>query len=292
MKRLLIALSTLIGVTGTASAADMAVKARPIAAPVPYSWTGCFVGVAGGGGVGRSRHISGDPGTVGFNITNNYDISGGIIGVEYGCNWQTGRWVLGTESDFSWTNIRGGANNIGPFFNTASISNTREHWLSTSRVRAGFLATDQLLLYVTGGLAAARVEALVDATAVAGGIASESRDRWGVDRRGRCRIRIRQWLVGKGGLSLCPSRKQGILQSSAARLCDQGQRSGRGTHRTDRRELQVHQLPVAVQLRCGRREVLIILPRRRSRFAGPGLRCARSGLQSRSDQLEVARSGM
>ena len=47
MKRLLIALTTFIGVTGTASAADMAVKARPIATPVPYSWTGCFVGVAG-----------------------------------------------------------------------------------------------------------------------------------------------------------------------------------------------------------------------------------------------------
>ena len=179
MKRLLIALSTFIGVTGTASAADMAVKARPMAAPVPYSWTGCFVGVAGGGAWGRSRHISGDAATFGFDITNNYDISGGIIGVEYGCNWQTGRWVLGTESDFSWTNIRGGANNIGPFFNTASISNTRQEWLSTSRVRAGFLATDQLLLYVTGGLAAARVEALVDATAIAGGIVSDSRTRWG-----------------------------------------------------------------------------------------------------------------
>jgi outer membrane immunogenic protein len=179
MKKMLIALSTLIGVTGTASAADMAVKARPMVAPVPYSWTGCFVGVAGGGGWGRSRHISGDPGTVGFNITNDYDISGGIIGVEYGCNWQTGRWVLGTESDFSWTNIRGGAHNIGPFFNTTSISNTREHWLSTSRIRAGFLATDQLLLYVTGGLAAARVEALVDATATGFGIVSDSRTRWG-----------------------------------------------------------------------------------------------------------------
>jgi outer membrane immunogenic protein len=178
MKRSLIALSTFIGVTGTASAADMAIKARPMAAPVPYSWTGCFIGAAGGGGWGRSRHISGDAATFGLNITNNYDISGGIVGVEYGCNWQTGRWVLGTESDFSWTNIRGGAINIPPF-NTASISNTREQWLSTSRVRAGFLATDQLLLYVTGGLAAARVEALVDATAIGGGIASESRNRWG-----------------------------------------------------------------------------------------------------------------
>ena len=178
MKRLVIALSTFFGVAGTAVAADLPVKAMPRAIPVSYSWTGCYVGVAGGGAWGRSRHISGDPATLGVNITNDYDISGGIVGVEYGCNWQTGSWVLGTESDFSWTNLRGGANNIAPF-NTGSISNTREHWLSTSRIRVGFLPSEQLLVYATGGLATARVEAFVDATAVGGGTASESRTRWG-----------------------------------------------------------------------------------------------------------------
>ena len=109
MKRLVIALSTFIGVTGTALAADLPVKAIPMATPVPYSWTGCYVGVAGGGAWGRSRHISGDAATLGLPITNDYDMRGGIAGVEYGCNWQTGSWVLGTESDFSWTNLRGGA---------------------------------------------------------------------------------------------------------------------------------------------------------------------------------------
>jgi len=172
-----LALTTLSG--AQAIAADMPVKGpilRP--APVVYSWTGCFVGVAGGGVWGRSRHISGDPGSFGLDITNNYNMSGAIAGVEYGCNWQSGSWVFGTESDFSWTNLRGGANNIPPF-NTGSISNTREHWLSTTRVRAGFLADQNLLIYATGGLATARVEAFVDATAVGGGAASESRTRWG-----------------------------------------------------------------------------------------------------------------
>jgi outer membrane immunogenic protein len=179
MKRLAIALSAFIGVTGTALAADMPVKAMPRATPVPYSWTGCFVGVAGGGTWGRSRHISGDLATFGLNITNDYDISGGIVGVEYGCNWQTGSLLLGTESDFLWTNLRGGVNNTPPLFNATSISNTREHWLSTSRVRVGLLASPQLLIFATGGIAAARVEALVDATAAAGGIASETATRWG-----------------------------------------------------------------------------------------------------------------
>ncbi len=180
MKRSIIAFSAFVGLTGTALAADIPVKAmRPMAAaPVAYSWTGCFIGAAGGGTWGRSRHISGDVATLGFDITNNYDINGAIAGVEYGCNWQSGSWVLGTESDFSWTNLRGGANNIAPF-NTASLSYTREHWLSTSRVRVGFLADPSLLFYATAGLATARVEAFIDATAVGGGTVSESRTRWG-----------------------------------------------------------------------------------------------------------------
>lgn len=170
-----------------------------VQAPPVYSWTGCFIGVAGGGVWGRSRHISGDVGTVGVDITNNYNTSGAIAGVEYGCNYQSGSWVFGTESDFSWTNLRGGANHIAPF-DTGSISNTREHWLSTSRVRAGFLADPRLLIYATGGLATARVEAFVDATPVGGGIASESRTRL---RHGR-----RQVLTGRDRfLGKAPARR-------------------------------------------------------------------------------------
>ncbi len=161
-----------------AIAADMPVKARPAPAPAAYSWTGCFVGIEGGGAWGRSKHVSGDPATDGLDITDRYNISSAIVGVEYGCNWQSGTWVLGTESDFSWTNIRGSANNIAPF-NTTSISGTKERWLSTSRVRAGYLPSERLLLYVTGGLATARVEATVDATASGNGFVSETKSRWG-----------------------------------------------------------------------------------------------------------------
>jgi outer membrane immunogenic protein len=180
MRRLAIA-TTLLGLaaSGTALAADLPVKAPILrAAPVAYNWTGCFVGVAGGGAWGRSRHISGDPGLVGVDITNDFNLSGGIVGIEYGCNWQNGAWVLGTESDFSWTNLRGSANNIAPF-NTLGISSTREHWLSTTRLRLGFLTSEQFLLYATGGLAWARVEAIVDGSAAGAGVFSESRTRWG-----------------------------------------------------------------------------------------------------------------
>jgi len=162
---------------GTANAADIPVKAR-VVKPVPYTWTGCFIGVAGGGVWGRSNHISGDAGTFGFNITGGYNVNGGIIGAEYGCQWQNGTFVFGTESDFSWTSARGGANNIAPFA-TTSVSSTEQHWLSTTRLRAGVLVTPDLLIYATGGIATARVEMTVDATVVGNGILSETRTRWG-----------------------------------------------------------------------------------------------------------------
>src|SRR5437870_602590 len=108
MKKFLLAALLAALPTATTLAADLPVKApRVVSVPPVYSWTGCFVGVAGGGTLGRSKHISGDPGTVGLDITDRYNMSGGIVGVEYGCNYQTGAWVVGTESDFSWTNLRG-----------------------------------------------------------------------------------------------------------------------------------------------------------------------------------------
>ena len=40
---------------GSASAADMAVKARPAPIPAPvFSWTGFYLGVHGGGGLTRT----------------------------------------------------------------------------------------------------------------------------------------------------------------------------------------------------------------------------------------------
>ena len=38
-----------LGATGIASAADMAVKARPVVAPVMYNWSGCYIGGNVGG---------------------------------------------------------------------------------------------------------------------------------------------------------------------------------------------------------------------------------------------------
>lgn len=186
MKQLL-ASTLLILTSASAMAADMpiATKAPPRVMAVPYSWTGCYIGIEGGGAWGRSRHISGDPATLNLNITNNYDVSGWLIGGEAGCNYQVDRFVFGVEGDWSWTDKSGSANDIAPFA-TTSISGTKEKWIATARGRVGFLPTEMLLLYVTGGAAWASVEASVNATLTGGGVIAETRDRFG-------------WTAGVGG---------------------------------------------------------------------------------------------
>jgi outer membrane immunogenic protein len=165
---------------GSAIAADLR---APVYQPPPYhDWRGCFIGISGGGVWGQSKHVSGDPIAPGADITNWYDAGGGIIGATWGCNYRLLGLIVGTESDFSFTNKRGSANDIPPF-NVATIAGTREHWLSTTRVRLGTTPADRTLLYVTGGLARGRIEATINIPGV--GSFSDTHTRWG-------------WTVGVG----------------------------------------------------------------------------------------------
>jgi outer membrane immunogenic protein len=144
----------------------------PVMAPV-QSWYGTYIGLHGGYGWGRQGIelvpdaaylplfvLAGIP-TVQAN-----DPKGFVGGITYGSNWQFGRVVLGTDSDFSFTDIKStqafaGAVGALPF--TANAEQKLK-WLSTSRLRGGILATDNMLLYVTGGLATGRVSSLGLAT--------------------------------------------------------------------------------------------------------------------------------
>src|ERR1700760_2421138 len=95
---------------GAASAADMAVKARPMPVAV-YNWTGCYIGVS----VGEKSAYPSDraviPGTSAGGITTTtsvYDFgreaNGNqtwLGGGQVGCNYQApgSRWVFGVEGD-------------------------------------------------------------------------------------------------------------------------------------------------------------------------------------------------
>jgi outer membrane immunogenic protein len=138
----------------------------PVQAP-GYSWYGFFIGVHGGYGWGRDAVAftpdafyaplvlaRGAPAAAAPNP------EGFVGGIHYGSNWQFGRIVLGTDSDFSYSDIKASqvfASAIGGVPFTATTTQ-RLKWFGTTRGRAGVLVTDNVLLYATGGLATGRIE--------------------------------------------------------------------------------------------------------------------------------------
>jgi outer membrane immunogenic protein len=175
-----IAASALI-ITQLALAADMPLKVRPLPEPAPApTWTGFYGGVQIGGGWSNEavNYSPNDPigaqvinGTGGFPLeqpaANGYRIqqSGLVGGFEAGYNWQLSNWLLGLETDFSFSGVDGTASGTSNFQgNGGGIVQTQTtaaqqklDWYGTVRGRAGWLATPNLLLFGTGGFAYGRV---------------------------------------------------------------------------------------------------------------------------------------
>ena len=132
-------------------------------APAIYSWTGFYGGIEGGAAWGDSKQI-GQLSTAGRHTadsTPTFDVNGGIAGGTIGYNAQFDRnFVYGMEGDMSWVNASGSAHQIAPF-NATQTASTAEHWLDTARIRIGVTPFDRWLVYATGGLAAADVEASI-----------------------------------------------------------------------------------------------------------------------------------
>lgn len=152
-----------------AQAADLPRKA-PIAAPIVapmYNWTGFYVGVHAGYGwsdIDAATTFLPTPAAFGAdNFTYGYDADGFLAGGQIGFNYQIANWLLGIEADISWADINGGAT-VAPMtflgaplagsFHTSSFD---MNWFGTLRGRLGFTA-NQLLVYVTGGLAFADID--------------------------------------------------------------------------------------------------------------------------------------
>jgi outer membrane immunogenic protein len=155
---------------GVASAADMAVKARPLPAPMPvFSWTGCYIG----GNVGYARadvtsRAVGNaiavasfqaPGIAAVEATSPTSIhpDGVTAGVGVGCNYQMGMFVIGGEADINYSDL-GYSQIRGPFPTPTSVPHTWEErfqskWFATARARGGVVLGERNLLYVTGGVA-------------------------------------------------------------------------------------------------------------------------------------------
>jgi len=157
---------------GSARAADMPMKAAA-AAPV-FNWTGCYVGINGGGAAagsnltnvvdpgGANPHLvdPADRATVNATGTGSANDLGFIGGGQAGCNYQTGAFVVGVEGEWDYFGSKStftNPNGVLTTTDTLTITQTlKTSSLATIRPRLG-IVTDRTFLYATGGVAFARV---------------------------------------------------------------------------------------------------------------------------------------
>src|SRR5690242_6484653 len=114
MKKLSTAVAAIALLGTPAFAADMPMKAPPMAPAAPvFNWTGWYVGVNAGASMGKAKtDFNGAPFTTGvvgglgetfpaFGFSDTTYPSGFIGGGEIGYNWQISPiWVVGLEADF------------------------------------------------------------------------------------------------------------------------------------------------------------------------------------------------
>jgi outer membrane immunogenic protein len=193
----------LIATGSVAIAADM--PAQPVykATPAPVvadPWNGFYVGINGGGSVGRDHTLDTTP-FPGLPLAADFHHApiNGIFGVQAGWNWHVvPSWVLGVEADAQWSGQRdsvctyaclpaGGPGTLLSITDEQSVK-----WFGTARARAGWVSPGGSLWYGTGGAAWGRVNQTLTLAATPGiflgangSSASFSNDRLG-------------WTIGAG----------------------------------------------------------------------------------------------
>jgi outer membrane immunogenic protein len=170
-----------LGMAQIGVAADMPVKAPYVAPPAIYDWSGFYFGGHIGEGWGHktwhdTEGFSFD-GLVpfGFDPTKGaHNVSGPLGGLQGGYNWQSGRWVVGIDGTYSFSNLKGqdtssstatfafltngGANAVFGNATLAEGLQTKVTGIATIAGKLGYMsdAIDRTLFYVKGGAAYAR----------------------------------------------------------------------------------------------------------------------------------------
>lgn len=152
----------------SASAADMAVKAAPMVAPI-YNWTGFYVGVSGGGIWSDPRLYVNVGGPAGPNSTpaqaliaqslGDRNSASWLAGAQAGYNWQMNNVVLGVEADISGTDLNNAQSTTGTTVigrgpkDITTTGSQHLDYFGTVRARVGYAAPSGVLIYGTGGFA-------------------------------------------------------------------------------------------------------------------------------------------
>jgi outer membrane immunogenic protein len=104
-----------------------------------YQWTGCYIGVSGGGTWGEAE--------TDFNrVTPNGFIGGG----QFGCDYQApSNWVIGLQGEFNWADAQD--RRMTGVLDLDTLD-TRVNWFASATARFGY-ASGPWLLYGKGGAA-------------------------------------------------------------------------------------------------------------------------------------------
>ena len=115
-----------IALMGPATAADMRVPAVVQPAPA-FTWTGCYIGIHGGGGVLKSDFID-DTDWGG----------GGLAGGQIGCNYQMTWLVVGVEAEGWWSSLKSRDRFSDQIFSFSEFAKNRWDFDVALRVGAAF----------------------------------------------------------------------------------------------------------------------------------------------------------
>jgi outer membrane immunogenic protein len=171
MKKLVLALTAVAALTGSASAADLGARPyakAPVAVAPAYNWTGFYI--FGGGGAGlwaADSNVQTAPGAVALTRDQRLGGSGwfGTVGIGY--DWQfNGRWVAGVFADGQFGDIRGSLSD--PFFATEGREKLKTSY--AAGVRVGYLVAPNVLSYVNGGYSGSEWSGTTQSFIVPGGV--------------------------------------------------------------------------------------------------------------------------
>lgn len=156
MKKILLALSAVAAMTGSASAADLAARPyvkAPMAAPVA-NWTGFYVFGGGGGGVWDANTGTQVTGTgvpiLPLNVKQGGDGWFGTVGAGY--DWQfNSTWVAGVFADGQFGSLKGSIQDFFAGPNAIGVGTIKNDYSWAAGARIGYLVAPNVLSYVNGG---------------------------------------------------------------------------------------------------------------------------------------------
>jgi outer membrane immunogenic protein len=174
-------------VVSSAMAADLPIRKAPPPPPVVagFDWSGFYIGGHVGYGWGETditdRTLLGSALLI---PTQKFDSDGFLGGGQAGWNYQFGRFVLGTEVDFSFSDVQGNLTTTIIDTNASVDRSSKATWIATATTRLGY-AWDRVMVYSKLGAAWAQFDYDNNISSIAGvpvysSTASETRSGWTV----------------------------------------------------------------------------------------------------------------